>query len=61
VEKLEGKRRFEKYKHRWDGNTNTCFREVRCDSVDWIDLDQDRYKRRGFMKTAMELRVPFKM
>jgi hypothetical protein len=26
--------------------------------MDWIDLAQDRFRRRGFVNTVMNLRVP---
>jgi hypothetical protein len=59
LENPERKRQFGRYKRRWDGNSNTCFREVTCEGVDWIDLAQDRYKYRDFVKNVMKFRVKF--
>jgi hypothetical protein len=61
LEKPEGKRQLGRYKRRWDGNTNTRFREVTCEGVNRIDLAPDRYKWRGFVEKEIKFRVLFKM
>jgi hypothetical protein len=34
--------------------------EIRCGSVDWVYLDQDRDRWRAVVNTVMNLRVPYK-
>jgi hypothetical protein len=42
VGKPEGKRPLGRPKRRWVDNIKTDFREMGWDSMDWIDLAQDR-------------------
>ena len=32
--------------------------ELGCGGMDWIDLDQDRYRWRALVRAVMNLRVP---
>jgi hypothetical protein len=42
VGKSEGKRQLRRSRSRWVDNIKTNLREIRWDSMDWIDLAQDR-------------------
>jgi hypothetical protein len=44
VGKPEGKRPLGRPRHRWADNIKMDLREIRWDSVDWINLVQDRDK-----------------
>jgi hypothetical protein len=54
----EGKRPLGRPRRRWVDNINMDFREIGWDSMDWIDLAQDRYQWRALMNTVINLRVP---
>jgi len=41
---LEGKRPLGRPRHRWEDNIIMDLQELRCEGMDWIDLDQDRDK-----------------
>jgi hypothetical protein len=41
-----------------DNNNKMYLRETGWDSMDWIDLAQDRNQWRALVNTAMNLRVP---
>jgi hypothetical protein len=56
VEKLVGKRPLERTRHIWEDNIRWILREV--GSTDWIDLAQDRHRRRALVNAVMNLRVP---
>jgi hypothetical protein len=58
IEKPEGKRPLERPKRRWEGNIKMDLQEVECRSMDWIELAQERDRRRAFVSTVMNLRVP---
>jgi hypothetical protein len=45
-------------KRRWVGNIKIDLREIGWDSVDWIDMAQDRGQRRTLVNTVLNLRVP---
>jgi len=38
----EGKRPLGRPRHRWEDNIKMDLQEVGCESMDWIDLAQDR-------------------
>ena len=40
VEKLEGKRKLERPKRRWEDNITIALQDVRWSGMDWIDLAQ---------------------
>jgi hypothetical protein len=58
VRKTEEKRPLRRPKRRWVDNIKTDLREIGWDSMDWIDLTQDRDHWRAVVNTAMNLRVP---
>jgi len=58
VGKPEGKRPLERSRHRWKDNIKTDLQEVRCGSMDWIDLAQDRDRWRALANAVMNIRVP---
>jgi hypothetical protein len=43
---------------RWVGNIKMDLREIGWDSVDWIDMAQDRNQWRVLVNTVLNLRVP---
>jgi hypothetical protein len=45
-------------RRRWVDNIKTDLREIGWDSMDWIDLVQDRDQCRALVNTVMNLRVP---
>jgi hypothetical protein len=58
VGKPEGKRPFERLRHRWEDNIKMDLQEMRCGVIDWIDLAQDRDRWRSLVSEVMNLRVP---
>jgi hypothetical protein len=58
VGKPEGKRPLERPRRRWVDNIKMDLREIGWDSVDGIELAQDRDQWRALVNTAMNLRVP---
>jgi hypothetical protein len=58
VGKPEGKRLLGRPRRRWVDNIKMDLREIGWDSMDWIDLAQDRDQWRALVNTAMNLRVP---
>jgi hypothetical protein len=56
--KDEGKSSLERQTLRWQGDVNTFSEEIRWKDVDRINLAQDSNKRRGLVKTAMNVKVP---
>jgi hypothetical protein len=45
-------------RRRWVDNIKMDLREIGWDSMDWIDLLQDRGQWRALVNTVMNLRVP---
>jgi hypothetical protein len=45
-------------RRRWVDNIKIDLREIGWDSMDWIDLAQDRDQWRAFVNTVMNLRIP---
>jgi hypothetical protein len=55
--KLEGKRPLGRPRHIWEDGIRMDLREIGWGSVDWIQLAQDRDRRRAVVNTAMNHRV----
>jgi hypothetical protein len=58
VRKPEGKRPPARRRRRWVDNIKIDLREIGWNSMDWIDLAQDRDQWRAHVNTVMNLRVP---
>jgi hypothetical protein len=58
VGKSEGKRPLGRPRHRWIDNIKIDLLEIGLSVVDWIGLDQDRYRWRVLVNLVMNLRVP---
>jgi hypothetical protein len=58
VRKPEGKRPLGRSKRKWEDNFKMDLKEVGCGGVDWIELAQDRDRRRALVNAVMNLRVP---
>jgi hypothetical protein len=57
VEKLERKILLGRPRHRWKNNIKMDLQEMRCGSMDWIDLVQERNKWWTIVNVVMKLRV----
>jgi len=58
VGKPEGKRQFGRPRRKWEDNIKIDLQDVGCESMDWIDLAQNRYRGRELVNEVMNLRVP---
>ena len=58
VGKPEGKRPLGRPRPRWEDNIKMDLQEVGGGCVDWMELAQDRDRRRALVSTVMNLRVP---
>jgi hypothetical protein len=58
VGKSEGKRPHGRPRRRWENNIKMYLQEVLLGVMDWIELAQDRDRRRALVNAAMNLRVP---
>jgi hypothetical protein len=58
VWKREGKRPLGRPKLRWKNNVKIDIPEVGCGGMDWIDLTQDRNRRRALVNAVMNVQVP---
>ena len=58
VVKGEGKRPLGRPRRRWYDNIKMDLQKEGFEGIDWIDLAQDRDKRRGLINTVMNFRVP---
>jgi hypothetical protein len=58
VGKPEGKRPPGRPRHRWVDNIKMDLTEIGWGCMDWIDLAEDRDKRRVLVNTVLNLRVP---
>jgi hypothetical protein len=54
----EGKRPLGRPRRRWVANIKMDLRDIGWDSMDWIDLPQDREQWSGLVNAVMNLRVP---
>jgi hypothetical protein len=58
VGKPEGKRPLGKPRRRWVDNNKMDLREIGWDSVDWVNMAQDRDQWRALVNTVINLRAP---
>ena len=58
VGKPEGKRPLGRPRCRWEDNIKMDLQEVGCGGIEWIELSQDRDRRRALVNAVMNLRVP---
>jgi hypothetical protein len=58
VGKPEGKRPLGKPRCRWINNIKMDLLEIGLRVVDWIGLDEDRYRWRALVNAVMNVRVP---
>jgi len=60
VGKPEGRRPLGRSRRGWEDNIKMDLQEVgwRGGGVDWVDLAQDRDRRRSVLKAVMNFRVP---
>jgi hypothetical protein len=58
VGKPEEKRPLGRPRRRWEDDIKLDLQEVGCGSTDWIELAQDRERRRALVTAEMNLRVP---
>jgi hypothetical protein len=58
VGRPEGKRPLGRPRRRWVDNTRMDLGEVGWGDVDWIGVAQDRNRRRAFVNSVLNLRVP---
>jgi len=57
VGKTEGKKPLRRPRRRWEDNIKMDIREVG-GGGDWMELSQDRDRRRALVNTVMNLQVP---
>ena len=57
VGKPEGKRPLGRPRRRWEDNNKMDLQEVRCGSIDWTELAQDRDRWRALVTAVMNLKV----
>jgi hypothetical protein len=57
VGKSEGKRPLGRPRRKWVDNIKMDLQEVRCGSVDWTELAQDRGRWRALVTAVINLRV----
>jgi hypothetical protein len=58
VGKLEGKRPLGRPRRRWEDNIKMDFQEVEGGGGDWMELAQDRDRRRALVGMVRNFRVP---
>jgi hypothetical protein len=58
VGRPEGRRPLGRPRRRWEDNIKMDLQEVGWWGMDWIELAEDRDRRRAFVNAVMNLRVP---
>jgi len=58
VRKPEGKRPLRRRRRRWEDNIKMDLQEVGCGGMAWMELAQDRDRRRALVNAVMKLRIP---
>jgi hypothetical protein len=58
VGRPEGKRPLGRPRRTWEDNIKMDLREIGINGANWIHLAQDRVRRRAFVNTVMNPRVP---
>ena len=58
VRKLDGKRQLGRPRRRWEDNIKMDLQEVGRVYGEWMELAQDRDRRRALVSTMMNFRVP---
>jgi hypothetical protein len=54
----EGRRPLGRPRRRWEDNIKMDIREVGWEDMNWIELAEDRDRRRALVNAVMNLRVP---
>ena len=54
----EGKRPLGRPRRRWEDNIKMYIHEVKCGSMDWIELARDRDKWRPLVNAVMNFQAP---
>ena len=54
----ERKRPLGRPRLRWDGNIKMDLQEGGCGDMDWIELVEDRHRRRALVNAVMNLKAP---
>jgi hypothetical protein len=57
VRKSEGKQPLGRPRRRWENDITKDLQKVGCGGMDWIELAQDRDRRRVLVNAVMNLRV----
>jgi hypothetical protein len=58
IGKLEGKRPLGRAGHRWEDNIRMDLGEIGWESVDWVQLTQDRVPWWDFVNMVINLQIP---
>jgi hypothetical protein len=58
VGKPEGKIPLGRPRRRWEDDIKMDLQEVRCGGMDWVELVQDRDRRRALVNAVMNIRDP---